>query len=130
MSMPSPQRREPVPIQGKALDNLRYIRETMERAGSFTSISGFGMIAMGGIALGAAGLAASATGTRWLGIWLGAAVLALAIGYWSADRKARMAGTPLLNGPGRSFLYSFSIPALVAVLVTIAAYVAGSNAHL
>jgi hypothetical protein len=131
MSLPNPApRRDPVPIHGQAIDNLRYIRETMERAGSFTAISGWGMIAMGVIALVAAALATRAQGVAWLAIWLGAALVALAIGLGTADRKARAAGVPLFNGPGRSFVYCFSVPALVAMLTTIAVIVGAASVKL
>jgi len=130
MSLPTPAPRDPVPIHGQAIDNLRYIRETMERAGSFTAISGFGMIAMGATALIAAALAMRAQGTEWLVIWLGAALVAFAIGLASADRKARAAGVPLLNGPGRSFVFCFSVPALVAMLTTIAVLVGAADVKL
>ena len=130
MSAPSPVHRDPVPIHGQAIDNLRYIRETMERAGSFTAISGWGMMAMGGIALVASVVAARAEGAAWLAIWLGAALLALAVGLWTADRKARAAGVPLLNGPGRSFVFCFCVPALVAMLVTIAVFVGAASVKL
>ena len=57
------------------MDNLRYIRETMERAGSFTAVPGIGGMLMGSTALAAAWLASPA-GARggWLAVWIGRSV--------------------------------------------------------
>src|SRR5271166_6063489 len=61
----------PVALHAHALDNLRYIRETMERAGSFTAVPGWGGVAMGATALAAAGLASHASSRRiWKAWWL------------------------------------------------------------
>src|SRR2546422_11134058 len=49
---------EPIRLDARAADNLRYIREAMERAGEFTAVPGWGGLAMGCTALAAAGLAA------------------------------------------------------------------------
>jgi hypothetical protein len=117
---------EPPALHARAMDNLRFIRETMERASSFTAVPGWGGVIMGVTALGAAAVASQQTSiTNWLTIWLAEAVLAFLIGGWAMDRKARMAETPLLSGPGRKFALSFSPPMIVGALLTVALYWAG-----
>lgn len=112
-------RPEPVGIDAHAADNLRYIRETMERAASFTAVPGWGGVAIGLTAIAAAILAArQATPQAWLATWLGEALLAVAIATVAALRKARAARMPLLSGPGRKFALSFLPPLLVGALLT------------
>lgn len=96
------------------MDNLRYIRETMERSGSFTHVSGLGGVTMGLVALAAA-LAARAmpTATGWLLTWIVAAGVSLAVAALSMARKSRAEGVSLLTGPGRKFTWSV-IPSLAA----------------
>ena len=108
------------------MDNLRFIRETMERASAFTGISGWGQVAIGVTALIVAPLAAfQSTFKAWLMIWLAEAVVALLIAGWSMDRKARAAQMPLFAGPGRKVAFSLSPPLLVGALLTIVLYRAG-----
>jgi hypothetical protein len=107
-------RREPVEIHAHAMDNLRYIRQTIERAGSFTAVPGIGGMLIGSTALAAAWLAShQAEPGRWLAVWLGEAFLAMLIGIAGAELKSRRAKLPLLCGPGRKFIAGFA-PALVA----------------
>jgi hypothetical protein len=109
-----------------AVDQLRYIRETMQRAGSFTAVPGWGGVIMGATALAAAFLAAQQpTFDRWLKVWLGEAVLAVLIGCWAMDRKAIKAGQTLFNGPGRKFTLSFAPPVFVGALLTLTLYRGG-----
>ena len=69
------------------MDSLRFIRETMERAGSFTAVPGLGGMAMGVTAAAAAVLAARQVNfDTWLAIWLGEAFVALVIGVTAAGR--------------------------------------------
>src|SRR5262245_10992633 len=116
---PSLRRREPIPIDSHALDNLRFIRETMESAGSFTAVPGVGGAMMGVAALLAAPLAArQSTVEGWLGVWMAAAVLAFTIGALAMVRKAKRAGVPLISGPARKFALSLLPPMLVGGLLT------------
>jgi hypothetical protein len=116
----------PQPLAEKALDNLRYIRATMERAGSFTAVPGWGQVAVGITALGAAVVAARQQSTlNWLVVWLAEAILALAIGGWTMVRKARAVNDSLLSGPGRRFGLSFLPPLVVGGLLTVALYFGG-----
>jgi hypothetical protein len=120
---------EPDGIERHAMDSLRYIRETMERAGSFTAVPGAGGAFMGCTALGAALLAAGQTGeASRMTVWLCEAVLALAIGIGAAWRKASRAGMPLLSGPGRKFLGGFVPPLFVGAVLTAALWGGGGAA--
>jgi hypothetical protein len=108
-----------VALDDRARDNLRFIRETMERAGSFTAVPGWGGVAIGITALGAAMIASRETFPNfWLVIWLGEAAVALAIATWTTISKAREAGTSLFTGPARRFVYSLAPPLFVGALLT------------
>src|SRR5213595_4180639 len=113
----------PRPLHDRALDNLRFIRQTMERAGSFTAVPGWGQVAVGATALAAALLAArQPTPELWLATWLGAAIVALAIGGSAMVRKAYAVNDPILSGPGRRFWLSFLAPMAVGGLLTVVLY--------
>src|ERR1035438_245834 len=82
-------RTEPAELHAHAMDNLKYIRQTMERAGSFTAVPGKGGVLMGVVALLAAGLAnRQAAAGAWLAIWTAAATIAVAIGIFGAALKS------------------------------------------
>jgi hypothetical protein len=109
-----------VKLDDHARDNLRFIRETMERAGSFTAVPGWGGVAIGVTALGAAAIASrQITSYAWLVTWGIEAFVAIAIAVWTTLSKARSAGTPLLSGPGRRFVYSFAPALFVGALLTM-----------
>jgi hypothetical protein len=113
-------RSEPIPIDARAADHLRYIRETMQSAGEFTALPGWGGVAIGVTALAAAAIAMrQATPRAWLAAWLIEALIAVAIAVPTAVHKARRAQLPLLAGPGRKFALSFAPPILVGALLTL-----------
>ena len=121
-----PRAQEPIALDDRARDNLRFIRETMERAGSFTAVPGWGGVAMGITALGAAAVATrQSSPMAWLATWAAEALLAVGIAGWTSLGKARAAGMPLLSGPGRKVVFSFSPPMLVGAVLTIVLYRAG-----
>jgi hypothetical protein len=109
----------PVAMDDRARDNLRFIRETMERAGAFTAVPGWGGVAMGITAFGAAVIASRQHSFgAWLTTWSLEAVVAVVIATWSTFSKLRESGTTLLSGPGRRFVYSFAPPLFVGALLT------------
>jgi hypothetical protein len=122
---PDPTNR-PTPLERRAIDNLRFIRETMERAGAFTAVPGWGSVLIGLTALGAAAIAAPrATWVAWLAVWLVEALVALAIALAAMGRKARRSGVPLWSGPGRRVALGV-VPAFAACLpLTVALAGAG-----
>lgn len=118
---PEPEREEPPALHARAMDNLRFIRETMESASAFTAVSGWGAVVIGGTALLAAYLAASQpTANGWLLVWLAEAFLSLAIAGVFMKRKA--ARTGMLTGSWWKFLLSFSPPMFVGAVLTLLFY--------
>jgi hypothetical protein len=110
----------------RALEDLRFIRETMERASAFTAVPGWGTVAMGLTALVAALLATrQATAETWLIYWLAGAAIALCIGVGTMVRKARAAGSPLLRGAGARMVLGFSPPVAAGAGLTAVLYSAG-----
>jgi hypothetical protein len=110
---------EPPDLSVRAMDNLRFIRETMEHAGAFTAVPGWGGVAMGVSALAAAALAASQPDVHlWLRVWMAEAVLGALIGSLAMWRKARSGSTPLLSAPGRKFALAYAPPVLVGAVLT------------
>jgi len=134
MSAPHSQRAPlppPIPIDARAADHLRYIRETMESAAEFTAVPGWGGVAMGATALAAALLATRQTSPRaWLAVWLAEVFVAVAIAAPAAATKARRANSSLFRGPGKKFVLSFAPPIIVGGLLTLALFELGAFAAL
>lgn len=122
---------EPPALHARAMDNLRFIRETMASAAAFTAVSGWGMTAVGSIALVAFGVARwRATPQAFVTTWLAAAAICLALQTVLSVQKARRLSLPMFSGAGRKFLLSFA-PAMVAgALLTFFLATAGTTTAL
>lgn len=122
-------------LASRALDDLKYIRATMERAGEraahFTAVPGWGGVLMGLVALAASPVAARTTDPRdWVLTWLAAAALAGLIGATDMARKAAEARTSLLRGPAWRFVTSLVAPFAIGALISIVFYRHGLYARL
>jgi len=117
--------------QADPIEQLRYIRRTLDAAGSFTAIPGLGQILIGATALIAAALVRGASlrsvaGARqWLAYWIAEAALAVAIAAITVPWKARRARVPLVSVPARRFVLNFVPPLLAGALLTFVLYRAG-----
>jgi len=102
-----------------ALNNLRYIREAMERASAFTSIPGWGGVGVGLTAIVAAVLAHRSIGSRnWVLTWLAEAIVAAAIAGVSMVTKARKAHVSFRDAPARRFFISYFAPIVAGAVLT------------
>lgn len=120
--LPIRPRRNSMPeIQERAIDNLRFIRETMEAAGTFTAVSGWGQVVIGVTAIVAALVAARQPDpVSWVLVWAAEAILAGIVAVWFMYHKARSASLPLLTGSARKLLFSFSPVFVAGMVVTVA----------
>jgi hypothetical protein len=107
-------------LDTRAVDDLRFIRQTMERSAAFTAVPGWGMLAVGASAIPAAWLASHyAFNVRWIEIWICEAVLAVSLSIVAVQSKAVKRGLPWSSGPGRKVALSFLPPVAAAALLTI-----------
>lgn len=107
-------------LHDRAMDNLKFIRETMERSTAFTAVPGYGGVFMGVTAIAAAYIAYSqASITGWMTVWIGEAVLAFTIGLFALWQKSKVANVPLTSAPAKKFALSFLPPLICAVAITL-----------
>lgn len=111
-----------------AAESLRFIRDTMERAGSFTSIPGWGGFAIGVTAIAASVIAAPLAGDAWLTAWLIEAGLAAVIGAITIALKGRRTGTSFTSPTAKRFFVSYLAPMIAGAIVTLALWRAGAFA--
>lgn len=103
------------------MDNLRFIRGIMESAATFTAVSGWGQVVIGATALAAAIIADRQTlPWAWVATWLAEAGIAAGISVASMTLKAHWANQPLLAGPLRKLVLSFSPAIIVGAVLTAA----------
>jgi hypothetical protein len=118
---------KPRGLHEHAAENLVFIRDAMERAGSFTAVPGWGAVIMGLAGLAASIIApAEKTPEAWLITWLAAAVVASIAGISAIVLKSRQFGVPFLSRPARQFALSCSPAVFAGTLLTIACYRAGA----
>jgi hypothetical protein len=107
-------------LHGRAIDNLRFIRETMESSARFTAVPGYGGAFMGLTAIAAAFIANRQPSIRdWLTVWIIEAILAFAIGLFAMWQKSKIANTTFMSAPARKFAKSFLPPIVCAVAITL-----------
>lgn len=120
--------RPPLALHERAAENLRYIRDTMERATSFTAISGMGFVLIGLTAMATAWVASvQPSPEAWAGVWSVELALASVIGVGMAARKARAQGERMRSHAGRKLLLAFAPPMAAGGLLTLAALLSGAE---
>lgn len=113
---------DPIPIDRHAADNLRFIRDTMERAGSFTAVPGWGGVIIGITALGAGTIAFGRPLREQFFIWFAEALLALAIAVLTLRSKSKRLALSLQSRPARRALLSFMPPLIAGAVLTAVLY--------
>jgi hypothetical protein len=101
------------------MDNLTFIRDTMERAAAFTAVPGWGGVAMGMVAaIGSVVSAQSGSPRQWLLTWLVVAIVAGSIGAITLVHKARREGDIVFTRKARRFFLGYLPPLVVGALLT------------
>jgi hypothetical protein len=110
---------DPIPIDRRAADNLRFIRDTMERASAFTAVPGWGGVYIGLTAVAAGAIAHQRPLTQQFSIWLGEAALALLLAVIALRMKSKRLALPLGSRPARRALLSFVPPLLAGAMLSV-----------
>lgn len=116
---------DPPALHDRAIQDLSFIRRTMEGASSFTDVPGWGLVGLGLTAIAASVLAAAQPNAgQWLGVWLCEAGVGASIGgiatWRKMKRRGRAAGAPMLSAPARKFLFGFYPAMLAGAVLTFA----------
>lgn len=117
--------KQPVPIDRRAADNLRFIRDTMERAVSFTAVPGWGGVFIGITAVAAGALAAALPIGEEFFVWLAESLVALAIAVLSVRLKSKRLKLSLQSQAARRALLSFTPPLMAGAVLSAVLFRAG-----
>jgi hypothetical protein len=114
---------EPVVLHARAMDNLRFIRETMERSAVFTAVPGWGTVGIGAAAFPAAWIASRQTSPElWLTTWLVTAFVAVLIGAATTANKLQGVEKSQFFRPLRNFAFGLAPPLATGAVLTLALY--------
>lgn len=121
----------PIALHVRAMENLSFIREAMERSTPFTGISGKGMVAMGLIAL-AGGHVARLYPSRqwWMYCWLVVALTGCLAGLAAMVWKMRALDQPSVARSARRFALNMAPAVLAGVFLTEMFYALALNAFM
>jgi MFS family permease len=115
-------RSKPAALELYAADNLRFIRETMERASAFTAVPGWGGTVIGITALCAGFLAGRYPVAVQFWIWVYEAFIAIALGSIALYRKSKRISFPLTSRIAKRALLSFIVPLGAGAMLSLALY--------
>jgi hypothetical protein len=118
-------------VEPNIAEDLRFIRDTMERSAAFTAVSGWGQVLLGTTALASALLAARQASTfAWLRVWLAEGVVAVAIGLLACTWKANRRGLPLFSGPAQKVALGLAPPLVAGAFLTFLLFRGGFSSAL
>jgi hypothetical protein len=111
-----------VPLDSHAVATLRYIRASMDAAGTL-AVPGSAGIAMGMIGLAAAALSSTPMlRPHWLAVWLMAAVVAAGVGGVIMARQSSRQGWTLLGAPARKLVLCLAPGMFAGGVMTVVEY--------
>ena len=111
---------EPAPQSNEALDQLQFIRHTMESATSFTAVPGWGTVLLGLTAIAAALVARSLDSrVTWVLLWLGEALLAAIISLVGMVKKTGSLAKLATSIPARKCALSLVPPLAAGAVLTL-----------
>jgi hypothetical protein len=111
----------PVPTEqdrDQARETLDFIRRTMESASTFTAVSGWGLVIVGGVGLAAAFVAWSGGTFTDLRVWIPAALLSVLVAAIANTLKARGQEVPIWSGAFRKMVWVMAPTLFAGALLT------------